>query len=118
MAYTYDLSTPIGQVRLAIGDAPQNDATGTPSAHFTDAEIQLILMDAANNVGLAAVNALRTWSRQLAALPKQQIGDYTFDPATMAKNLAAAAETLATQLDDELDDPVVMELPGDLWVRV
>ena len=113
MAYTYDLATAIGQVRLTIGDVPNSQGT----AFFTDAELQNFITAANGDNGSASVQALYNWSRRLSQMPKQQIGDYTVDYSAQAKQLSSAADTLAQQLDDELDDSVVGSFGGDLWVR-
>jgi hypothetical protein len=116
MTYTYDPTTAIGTVRLSIGDIPAA-VGGVTSAFFSDEELQTLLDGQGEDTGKTSVQALRIWARRLSSKPKQQIGDYTYDPAVTAKNLMAAADALATELDDELDDPVIGELAGDYWVR-
>ncbi len=113
MTYSYELDKPIGLVRLQIGDSL--NAQGT--AFFGDEEIAALLLQAAGDVGKASVQALRNWARRLAAKPKEQIGDYTVDYGAQAKALMTAADTLATELDDQLDDPCVGELSGSVYVR-
>ena len=113
MTYTYDLTTPTGTIRMTIGDTP--NAQGT--AYFSDQEIQAVLTAQGNDVGKASVQLLRIWSRRLSSQAKVQIGDYTFDPSAQAKALMTAADSLATELDDELDDPVIGEVGGDFWER-
>lgn len=112
MAYSYDLSTNIGRVRLAIGDN-----TGSATAFFMDEELTSVLGTVNNDTNLASVQALRLWARRLASRPKLQIGDYTIDPATTARNLMAAADTLAEQLGEEEDDPIIGSAGGDVWLR-
>lgn len=114
--YTYDLNTPIGIIRLTIGDQPTTTA-GVTTAFFTDEELQALLTAQGGDTGKASVEALRTWARRLSVMPKQQIGDYTYDPATTAKNLMTVAQQLATQIGDEDDDPVVGDFGGDFWIR-
>jgi hypothetical protein len=114
MAYTYDLATPVGQVRLIIGDSLNSQGV----AQFTDEELTSFLTTAAGSVPNAAVQALRTWSRRLASQPKQQIGDYTYDPAQQAKALMAVADALDREVDDELDDPVIGDCAGSLFIRM
>jgi hypothetical protein len=113
MAYTYDPSTVVGLIRLNIGDLV--DANGT--AFFTDEELTTIYAQQSNDVGKASISALRIWARRLASQPKVQIGDYTIDPATTAKNLMSAADALALELDDETDDPIFGEIAGEFFVR-
>jgi hypothetical protein len=116
MTYTYDPTTTIGTVRLTIGDIPATTG-GVTTAFFTDEEITSILTAQGNDTGKASVAAMRIWARRLSSKPKQQIGDYTYDPAVTAKNLMSAADALAIELDDEADDPVIGEVSGDYWVR-
>lgn len=113
MSYTYDLTTPIGQVRITTGDVLNTAGT----AFFTDAELQAFITAASGDTGQASVQALYTWSRRLAVKPDEQIGDYTIKYGAMAKQLSAAAVQLASLLGEESDDVIIGEVGGELWVR-
>lgn len=101
-SYTYDLATPVGQVRLTISDIPKNG-----SAHFCDEELQAMLNNAGGVINLAAIAGLEAWSRALAASPKLYIGDFQTDPTVAAKNLWNAAVQLRAITGNEADDAVV-----------
>ena len=81
MAYTYDITTLIGQLRLMIGD---NDIVPTTDAQFTDEELQYFLTLHSNNLNLAAADALGAWigalTRQFAS---EKIGDYSYTRKTI-----------------------------------
>ena len=87
MAYTYDLATDIGKVRLLIGDT---DITPTTDAQFSDEEIQVFL-DLGGSVFMGAAKALEAWSSTLTDdLLSEKIGDYSYTKKTAATKLALA----------------------------
>jgi len=78
MAATYDpnLGDNVSRVRLIIGDT---DVTPATDAVFTDAEITYFLTANANNLNLAAADALAAWMAKYAASPdSEKIGDYAY----------------------------------------
>ena len=88
MAYTYDLTTEIGQVRLLIGD---NDIVPVTDAHFTDEEIQAMLT-MAGSVYKACVLLLKSWAATLSGqMDSEHIGDYSYTRKEVANKLALAA---------------------------
>ena len=82
MAFTYDLSTNRGRVRLKIRDTDTSDAL---RQIFQDDEIDFFLTEAAADLNLAAAGALDAIAANAALLAKaQKIGDYSIDSKSMA----------------------------------
>ena len=87
MAYTYDVTTDIGKVRLLIGDT---DITPTTDAQFNDEEIQVFL-DIGASVLMGAAKALEAWAGAISGdLTSEKIGDYSYTKKTVADKLALA----------------------------
>jgi len=85
MAFTYDLTTDIGKVRLLISDS---DLT---SFHFTDEEITAILTMASSSLLLAASYALEAWAASITdSLKSEKIGDYSYTKDEAANKIALA----------------------------
>lgn len=82
MSATYDLANNIGKVRLIIGDTdvfPETDAI------FTNEEITYFLTANANNISLAAADALEAWMAKYATAPdSEKIGDYAYTQKIIA----------------------------------
>ncbi len=60
MPITTDLNSPIGAIRLLIGDTIENNGMKPDAANFTDTEISYFLQQADNNVLRAAALACDT----------------------------------------------------------
>ena len=89
MAFTYDLSTNRGKVRLKIRDTDTADAT---RQLFDDDEIDFFITEASVDLNLAAAGALDAVSANAALLAKsQKIGDYTIDSKAMAEAVMKVA---------------------------
>ena len=102
MAFTYDLDTNIGKVRLLIDDKSN---THDAPAHFSDAEITAFLTMASDVVKAAAIIALQSWAAALSdATTSEKIGDYSYTKKTAANKMA-----LATKYQEELDSSPVMD---------
>ena len=87
MAFTYDLTTNRGKLRLRIGD------TDSVNLIFEDDEIDEFLSVENNNLSLAAAFALETMAASAALLAKlEQIGDYKVDSSKMAEALLKSAK--------------------------
>jgi len=92
MAFTYDPTTSLGQVRLLISDT---DAT---AAIFEDAEITAFLTLESSNVYLAAAQALDTISvSEALTLKVIKLMDLSTDGAAVARELRARAISLRQQ---------------------
>jgi hypothetical protein len=67
MAFTYDLTTAVGQVRLALGDKTANDGVNPDGSNLSDEEIALLLAQQGNDVMRAVAAACETlattWAR-------------------------------------------------------
>jgi hypothetical protein len=69
---TYDVATPVGQVRLMISD-------NVSPYHFHDAEIQTFLGLYSGVLKFAAALALESWAATLAqSADSEKIGDYAY----------------------------------------
>lgn len=92
MAFTYDLATTVGQVRLLIPDR-------VDSGHvFEDAEITAFLMLEGNNARLGAALALETIaSDQTMVLKVMRLLDLQTDGARVADALLKRAAELRRQ---------------------
>ena len=90
MAFTYDLTTSIGKVRLTIGD------TVAAEAHFTDEELQVFLADG-ETVNAAAGLALTAWAAALAREDEQvKVGSWQGDRRDVTAKMLKLASTLLT----------------------
>ena len=87
MAFTYDLSTNVGKVRLKIRD------TDSTKKLFSDAELQFFVDDNDVDLDLAAADALEALVANAALLHKlEELGEYKIDSKGMAAALMKAAE--------------------------
>lgn len=98
-----DLTNPIAQVRQIAGN-PDASIIGDDGITF--------YLQQQGDVTLSAVEVLRYISRYYAMKPKEQMGDYSIDYTAQSKAAASAADTLATQIGDEADDPQIGEAGG------
>ncbi len=90
MAYTYDITTLVGKVRLVTGDKDITDAA------FTDEEITYFLTEADSSVDLASAMLLEAWAAVYTASPSaEKIGDYSYTKKTVANMLALATKLRA-----------------------
>ncbi len=102
MAFTYDLSTDGGQVRLLITD------TDLDNPIFQDNEIDFFLsntaVDSSNDINLAGAKALETIAASEALVQKKiKLLDLTTDGPAVADSLRKAAALLREQSDTEGD---------------
>ena len=100
MAFTYDLSTEAGKVRLLITD------TDLENEIFSDSEINTFLsltaVDGSNDVNLASAIALETIAASEALVQKKiKLLDLTTDGPAVADSLRKAAALLREQSDNE-----------------
>lgn len=100
MAYTYDLTTEAGKVRLLITDTDHDNEI------FTDSEIDTFLsltaVDGTNDVRLAAATALETIAASEALVQKKiKLLDLTTDGPAVANSLRASAKELRAQSENE-----------------
>lgn len=99
-SYTYDLTTPRGQVRLLTDDRDMSQVSTTlpleaRSAIFSDAEIDVFLANAGNDVFFASADALITISGNRSLLvTSRRIGRETVDYSAVRADLRAQAAAL------------------------
>jgi hypothetical protein len=107
MADTYDLNTPVGQVRLLINDTDVNSQAG---AVFTDAEVTAFLTMNRSSVKRAAAAALLVIAADEALTSKViQDHDLTTDGAKLAAELRIQAASLKAEATD--DDNIAAGTP-------
>lgn len=101
MAFTYDLTTERGQVRLLITDTDQDNPI------FQDNEIDFFLNNTAvdgNDVNLAGAKAFETIAASEVLVQKKiKLLDLTTDGPAVAKALRESAALLREQSDSEGD---------------
>ena len=75
MAFTYDLSTDIGKLRLEIGDANPDEGKGVKpdGGYITDEELQ-VLLDRETTVGRAAAATCEVLARMYARFVDLSVG--------------------------------------------
>ena len=100
MAFTYNLTTEAGKVRLLITDTDHTNPI------FEDNEIDVFLsitaVDGTNDINLAAAMALETIAASEALVQKKiKLLDLTTDGPAVATSLRAAAKLLREQSDNE-----------------
>ena len=102
MAFTYDLTTDRGQVRLLITDTDHDNPI------FQDNEIDFFIsntaVDSSNDVNLAGAKALETIAASEVLVQKKiKLLDLTTDGPAVAKALRESAVLLREQSDSESD---------------
>lgn len=96
MAYTYDLTTNVGKVRLRI-----RDTRGPTTVFFQDDEIEFFLTENAMNVRRAAADALDTWASDEAMVTKAvRLLDISTNGPAVAQALRAHAALLRDLADE------------------
>lgn len=110
MAFTYDITTPRGKVRLLC-----TDVDGT-NAIFDDAEIDTFLLLAPANLFSAAALACETWARSQSRLDAAtRAGDTTDTRRTPESLLKLAALLRDSALNGGLvTDQISTSTPGEL----
>ena len=100
MPTTYDLDTPVGQVRLLVSDTTLDDPV------FDDDELTAFLALEGGSVRLAAAQALDTIASNEVMVSKViRTQDLQTDGAKVAAELRARAAELRRQAGDGADDP-------------
>jgi len=102
MAFTFDVTTDRGKVRLLITDTDQANPI------FTDEEIDAFLsitqVNDENDIRLAAAQALDTIASSEALVQKRiKLLDLSTDGPAVAKELRERAKELRRQVDEEFD---------------
>ncbi|KAA3644554.1 MAG: hypothetical protein DWQ07_14135 [Chloroflexi bacterium] len=99
MAFTYDVTTDAGKVRMLVGD---KDTDTAENQIFTDAEIDAFLAMEENSIKRAAASALLAIANnQVYVLKVMKTLDMMTDGAKMADSLRAMAEQLRKEASEE-----------------
>lgn len=98
MSFSYDLSTPVGQIRLEIGDVTEGDGYGVkPPAlsNFTDDELTYFHTSESNDVLSAAARACEVLARMWAGAGQNvRIRDYSINTTQRAEHYRSLANDL------------------------
>lgn len=103
MAFTYDVSTPLGQLRLAIGDTVSGTGPRPAGANYTDAELNVFLapvVAAGYGYGRAVPQVLRLLANEWANQANISIGEYSAQYGAIAANYRAAAAAADLAIDN------------------
>jgi hypothetical protein len=74
MGFTYDLTTAVGQVRLALGDTVPAAGVRPDGTNFTDAEVAFFLTQEVGNVDNAAARACAVLANAWANVADLSVG--------------------------------------------
>lgn len=98
MAFTYVLTTPVGQVRRIVGKLETVETT----ALFTDEEITQELTESGNDIKIAAANLLDEKATYITEKKKSTtIGKYSINGPAMAADLRTHAVELRRQVEED-----------------
>ncbi len=85
MTITYDITTAVGKVRLAIGDTILADNK------FTDEELTYFLSVNSSNINMASAAALEAWAASYGQnAASENLGDYAYTQKIIENMLALA----------------------------
>jgi len=102
MAFTYNLSTDIGRVRLAIGDTVKGSGPRADGSNFSDEELNVYLtpvIAAGYSYGRAVSQVLRLLANEWTGKASVSIGDYSVQYAAVADNYRKAAAQWDAMID-------------------
>ena len=94
MAFTYDVSTSLGQLRLAIGDTVSGAGPRPNAANYTDAELGVFLtptIAAGYGYGRAVPQVLRLLANEWTNQANISIGEYSAQYGQVAAGYRASA---------------------------
>lgn len=112
MAFTYDLATNVGKVRLLIADTVEDGAV------FEDEELTALLTMEGSVVKSAAARALETLAANKAKLAVRVTrGSVTDDLSQVAKELRESAKQLRAEADSEDDGAILQQAVSPSWER-
>ena len=103
MAFTYDVSTSLGQLRLAIGDTVSGAGPRPNAANYTDAELNVFLapvIAAGYTYGRAVSQVLRLLATEWTNQANISIGEYSAQYGQIAANYRAAAAAADLAIDN------------------
>lgn len=94
MSFTYDLTTDIGKVRLALGDTSDGSGMRPDGANFEDEELDTFLVLEGDDVELATARALEVLANQWASRADLQVGPRKESLSQIATRYAELAKTV------------------------
>ena len=95
MAFTYDLTTDRGKVRLLCGDTVSGTGPRPDKRNFTDAEVDHFLTVEDDRINGAAAMALETLAAEWTAFAlSEREGETSFDAKTVAAEYRQQARLL------------------------
>jgi hypothetical protein len=97
VTFSYDLDTPVGQIRLEIGDTDDTTGAGIKptGANFSDEELTYFYTSESSSVQRAAARACEVLARMWAgAAESVRIRDYAIDTTRKAEYYADLAKEL------------------------
>ncbi len=102
MAFSYDVSTPLGQLRLEIGDTILDAGPRPGGLNYSDAELNVVLapvITAGNGYNLAVSRVLRRLANEWSRQANISIGEYSAQYASVAENYRKQAAAWETTID-------------------
>lgn len=102
MAFTYDVSTSLGQLRLAIGDTKLNEGPRPDGTNYSDAELGVFLtpvIAAGYAYGRAVPQMLRLLAVEWSNRASVTIGEFSANYAAVADNYRKRAADWETTID-------------------
>ena len=93
MAFSYDLTTAVGQVRLALGDTTSGTGVRPDGSNFSDAEIAYFVAQE-SSIELAVARACDALATQWATVANLAVGPRREDLGSVAVRYAERAATL------------------------
>ena len=102
MAFTYDVSSSLGQLRLAIGDTVSGAGPRPNGANYSDAELNVFLspiVAAGYGYGRAVPSVLRMLATEWANQANISIGEYSAQYGQIAANYRTAAAAAELAID-------------------
>ena len=102
MAFTYDVSTSLGQLRLAIGDTKLNEGPRPDGTNYSDVELGIFLtpvIAAGYAYGRAVPQMLRLLAVEWSNRASVTIGEFSANYATVADNYRKRAADWEATID-------------------
>ena len=102
MAFTYDVSTALGQLRLAIGDTKPGEGPRPDGTNYTDAELGVFLtpvIAAGYAYGRAVPAMFRILASEWSNRASVTIGEFSANYAAVAENYRKRAADWEATID-------------------
>lgn len=102
MAFTYNVSTALGQLRLEIGDTVSGAGPRPDGTNYSDEELNVVLtpiIAAGGGYGLAVARVLRRLANEYSHYADVTIGEFSMRYAAVAENYRRQAALWETTID-------------------